>query len=348
MRILLISKKFDYGGSENHLCDLANGLAELGHQVHLLAADGRQRSRLDRRVQFTPVRFSDALLPVHLLLLFSLIRDLRIQVIHAHQRLAVRVACMLGRLTGVPVVATVHGRTRHDLGSRFFRNQLARVIFVSRHVQQRAMRYPELIAKSVYIPNGMSVNGSVCPTDDRLLYISRIDHRHGALLLMLIQVLPALVQGRPHLTLEIIGDGRLAKQVRRAGEGLNRALGRQAVILRGFQPQESPLQGTLLLGVGRSAMKALALGLPVLSVNHRHLGPLLSLDNYDRLKASNFVDVTAPKPMPETLLPRLIESLTILENDGADIIALRRRFIDDFDLTKIVRQTEAVYREIVN
>lgn len=349
MRILLISKKFDFGGSENHLCDLANGLAERGHQVYLLAADGRQRSRLDGRVIFTPIHFSDALLPFHLMRLISLIRGLHIQVIHSHQRLAVRLACFLGRLTGVPVVATVHGRTRHDLGGRYFRKTVNRVIFVSKHVQQRAMRFRELSSKSVFIPNGITADGVLPYRPDRLLYLSRIDHHHGELLLMLINsVMPQLVVHNPRITLAVIGDGRQAERVRRAGQALNAKLNRPAVMFQGFQSEPHvQLAGTMLLGVGRSAMTALAKGLPVLSVNHRHLGTLVDLENYDRLKESNFVHVAGPPPTPATLLPAILEGLARLRNGGLEMSSLRRRLIEDFNQKNIVRQTEAVYREIL-
>lgn len=42
MRILLVLKRFDFGGAENHVCDLANTLCELKHEVFLVTAKGRQ------------------------------------------------------------------------------------------------------------------------------------------------------------------------------------------------------------------------------------------------------------------------------------------------------------------
>lgn len=347
MRILLLSKRFDFGGSENHVCELANSLAENGHQVWLFAAPGRQISRLHPHVQFSPMRFSDVLLLWQIIRIIPIIRSLKIEIIHAHQRLAIKIACLVGKILHIPVVATVHGRTRHDLGNRFFRKIPAQIIFVSRHVLRKASRFPEITHKSVFIPNGIALNGSITVNGDcRLLYISRIDKRHGKLLLMLInEVMPQLVRRYPHLSLAIIGDGRYVEQVRTAAQHANQQFGREAVVWHGFQPEmENWLNTTtLFLGVGRAAMYALSLGVPVLSVNHRHLGPLISTVNYDLLKNSNFVFVDGSPPTLHTLQPLLLDCLANLHKNAADRAVLKSKIRGEFNLDEITRQIEAVY-----
>jgi glycosyltransferase involved in cell wall biosynthesis len=352
MRILLLSKRFDFGGSENHVCELANSLVENGHQVWLFAARGRQISRLNPHVHFLPMRFSDGLLLWQIIRLVPLIRSLKIEVIHAHQRLAIKIACLVGKMLRIPVVATVHGRTRHDLGNRFFRKMPAQIIFISRHVLQKASRFPEITHKSVFIPNGIVLNGSVAVnSDSRLLYISRIDKHHGKLLLMLInEVMPQLARQHPQLTLVIVGDGRNAERVCLAALKLNENLRREVVVCHGFQSEtEDWLSGTtLLLGVGRTAMKALSLGVPVLSLNHRHLGPIITTANFDELKNSNFVFVKGAAPTPQTLLPLLLGSLENSSPNKEERNQLKERVAGEFNLTEIRRQVEAVYYNVLN
>jgi len=36
MNILLVIRRFDFGGAENHVCDLANGLTGKGHRVFFI------------------------------------------------------------------------------------------------------------------------------------------------------------------------------------------------------------------------------------------------------------------------------------------------------------------------
>ncbi len=349
MRVLLLSKRFDFGGSENHVCELADGLAERGHHVVLAAGDGRQKKRLLPEVVYHPLRFSDWRSPMIIRFLFRLIREHGIEIIHAHQRLAVRLGCLTGLWAQVPVVVTVHGRTRHDLGSRFFRRIPARVIFVSRHVMARADRFRELIGKSVYIPNSIAGGGFAAGNDERLYYLSRIDKHHGRLLLMLIEkVLPLLLCRRPQLKLEIIGDGRYAVEVKAAAQKLNCSVGGEAVICRGFRSDiaDCLARGGVLLGVGRAAAMGAALGVTVLSVNDRHLGPVLRLENLSRLQETNFVAVEAPPPVPETLYGRLVEALeqapTLCERQ-----LLSLRLMNELDPQKIIAQVEDLYHAVL-
>ncbi|MDZ7372157.1 MAG: glycosyltransferase [candidate division KSB1 bacterium] len=349
MRILLLVKRFDFGGAENHVCDLANGLAQAGHHVWVAGQRGRQMSRLDSVAQFVDLPLSDWTLLWRLFFLCRFLRTQKIDLIHAHQRLAIRLAGLAGLLTGIPVVATVHGRTRHDLGNWFFRRLPQRVIFVSKQVLKRATRFSCLAEKSVYIPNGLNSNrqGTFCK--DRILYISRIDRRHGKLLSIIIRdVMPALLTDHPQLTFEIFGDGKGLPFLKKTAEELNRRLGRLFVRLHGFQPEpQMILEGSLVMGVGRAAMKGLASGLPVLSINRKHLGPVITCANYPVLKDSNFVDVTGGKPTPRTLLLRLREALSKLEELAEERILLQQSVLQDFDSATVIRRTEQLYQEVL-
>ena len=151
MRILLIIKYFNFGGSENHVCELANALATNGHRVWLFSRAGRQLDRLEPSVRHQRLNLSDIFLPVQIIRLVNVVRQHDIQMIHAHQRLAIKICSLLGKLTGVPVVATVHGKSRHDLGGSFCRKNLTRVIFVSHHILKRAAKFRELRGKSIFI-----------------------------------------------------------------------------------------------------------------------------------------------------------------------------------------------------
>ena len=94
---------------------MANSLALNSHKVWILSRKGRQVDRLDPLVHFQEFHFTDAGLPSQLLHLCRFIRRQNIDVIHVHQRLTIKIACLVGKLLNLPVIATVHGKTRHDL-----------------------------------------------------------------------------------------------------------------------------------------------------------------------------------------------------------------------------------------
>ena len=349
MRILLLIKRFNFGGSENHVCDLANSLAEIGHEVWLLSRHGRQVQRLSPLVRFREIYLSDVRLLIHLVHLRKFILQNDIQLIHAHQRLAIKIAGIVGRLVSIPVIATVHGQTRHDLGGPMIRKKLNRVIFVSNQVLRRGARFKELRGKSVYIPN--SIAEKSCSGDlfsKELVYISRIDKRHSSLLLMLIeQVMPALQALFPNASLRIIGDGRMGEKVRQAADGYNAKYGAPSIKWVGFQsePNRCIYGAALVMGVGRVATQALAQAIPVLSLNYRHQGPFISMQNYQDIKQRNFVCTSGGPPTPQSLTNALVGFLQHPHPWQDEVSKLRTLVLKDHGCRVILDQTEWVYRE---
>ena len=352
MRILLLIKRFNFGGSENHACELANTLAENGHEVWLLSRKGRQVQRLSRCVHFYPFNLSDVGLLSQLIQLrkFILLHD--IQLIHAHQRLAIKIASLAGKLFSIPTVATVHGQTRHDLGAYIYRKCLTRVIFVSNQVLYRAGRFRELRNKSVFIPNSIGDMPRIENVlSGQIVYMSRLDKRHGALLLMIIeQVLPELERKYPHVRLNIFGDGRMFDEVQQAANRFNERVGACKVSCAGFKSETvNCLDGAaLLLGVGRVAAQALSQGVPVLSVNNRHLGSLVSITNFTEFMQNNFVDVKGAAPTAYSLTVALTHFLANELKLKLQAKTLRASVKQHLHQNHIVRQIEFVYHEILD
>ena len=130
MKVLLIVKKLDFGGAENDVIDLANTLSDLGHQVWVVAGKGRGTEDLRKKVRNIPLRFNDLYLVSQVFFIARLVRQEGIQVIHAHQRLPILISCLVGMLTRVPVVATLHGQLKYDIRYKFEYLLLSRLIVV--------------------------------------------------------------------------------------------------------------------------------------------------------------------------------------------------------------------------
>jgi len=271
MRILHLIKNFDFGGAENHVRELANPQEELGHNVFIIARKGRQESWVNKGVRFISLPLKDSLIPVLIPVICYLGLKNRIQVIHAHQRLPIFLACIIGKITGVPVVVTIHGRTRYDLRSRISRKYCTKIIFVSRHVLQVSARYEEIKHKSIIIPNWAAISNNQSDKDPySISYISRVDKNHANLILLMIQkVIFPLVSEFPGITINIIGDGGFLPVIREEAKRLNTRVKREACIVYAFAPDVKRIihRSELILGVGRVALEALACGVPVLSIN---------------------------------------------------------------------------------
>ncbi|RPH25496.1 MAG: glycosyltransferase [Bacteroidales bacterium] len=311
MRILLVLKRFDFGGAENHVCDLANNLAELGHDVFVLAGKGRQVIRLNPKVILIPYRLNDFLFLVNILIIFFLIKKHKIDVIHAHQRIAIFYCSILKKISKKPLVVTVHGRTRLDLRTNFTRNTPDQIIFVSSHVFNVSACYEQIKDKSVVIPNGVVVTTSkLSALPYSISYVSRIDRKHSVVILMMIQeVLPKLIIDFPTLTFNIIGEGKDFRRVEHEVEKFNFRCNRTVCNIKGFQPDVNTIfhKSSLVLGVGRVALEALACGVPVLSVNHNRLGSVITTLNYTSYKAKNFIAVRDEPPTTPRLASLIVD-----------------------------------------
>jgi len=352
MRILLVSKRFDFGGTENHVCDLANSLSELGHNVFLLANKGRQNSRLNPNITFLSIKLSELLFPVNALYIYYIIKKHNIEVIHAHHRTAILYSAIIRKLVKTPLIATVHGRTSLDIRSKFSRKAIDRVIFVSHYIFRYSKCYEQIKDKSVVIPNGIDVlsfNNSVVP--NIITYVSRLDCKHSTVILMIIQeVLPRLLVEIPLLTFNVVGEGRGLKILKSEAEKLNLRMNRRVCDILGYQPEVKRIiqKSSLVLGVGRVSLEALACGVPVLSINQKRLGSIVSIANYDDYKVNNFVAIGSNAPTARAV-HSIVKDFFDNQKRWHDETKIIQGFIKrDFNIQTLTKRVIDTYTEVIN
>lgn len=349
MRILLSIKNFDFGGAENHVCELANALDQRGHDVFVLGKKGRQSHRLNPTVHFIPCPLHSLLLPFNLIHLIQVLKKHRIELIHAHQRYAIHLSSLAGLCAQIPVILTVHGRSQYDLRSWVARRISKKIIFVSAYVMQHAIRFPEIQHKITWIANGVQPSALKDPRKtNQVCYVSRIDKRHSeVLLLMMNEVLPNLLLRYPDLEFHVIGAGTVLPQVMRHAKHLNTSMQREVCCLHGFHPEVKELlhESALVMGVGRVALEALSCGTPVLSVNKKRMGALLSTKNYPFYKTNNFVAVGHTAPTAEKLLSQLTTFFEKPDFWVEETRMIQKRISEDFSCEKSLKNILEVYRE---
>jgi len=355
MRVLLMVKTTDLGGAESHVCDLATELTGLGHEVWVLAARGRRDHTMPAAVRRVAFRYVSPVGGWQARWSARLVRRERIELIHAHQHLPVAIACQVGSLTGVPVVATLHERYPDFMGPAFVRETVARLIVIAPHWRELIRQDdPALFAKTVCIPNGVRLPSSNPAGrhdgEFRLLYASRLNRSHAAVVLMLIdEVLPAMLFAHPQLVLHIAGDGSYRRRVARHADRLNRRVGREVVRMLGYRDDLAPTVAAadVVMGVGRVAIESLAAGVPVASVNGAFLGDVIGQANYETAAANNFVARTSPPPTVERLtavLGKVVARHAFWRQESA---ALRSRVATEFGLAEVTAQTVRVYEAVL-
>jgi glycosyltransferase involved in cell wall biosynthesis len=351
MRILHLVRIFGFGGAENHVRDLANVLDEMGHEVFIMARSGKQNDLLNRGVKFINIRMNDLLAPLKILFVARFVRENGIEVIHAHQRLPVFIGCMAGKITGVPVIVTVHGQTQYDVRSVLARKWIDKFIFVRQSTFDEAKGYGIALEKSLLIQNGVRIANSQEERDYySLCYISRIDKRHSQVISMIMnKVLIHLCGQISDLKFNIAGDGDHLNKIRIEAESINRQLGRTAVIILGYMPdvREVIRKSGLVLGVGRVAIETLACGVPVLSVNQKYFGGLVSRENYSFFQKNNFVAYGMESPDENKLSREIQDYFSNIKHWQDEATYLQKQIDKDFNILKIASGISDLYRETI-
>lgn len=350
MRVLQVITRFDFGGAENYVRELSNELANQGCEVFVFSKYGRQVSLLDPSVRFINAYFYSRLILTQAFNLVRIIRKHKIDVVHAHQRFPIISACIAGLLTRTPVVATVHGRVRHDLRSKLSRKIPTRFIFVSDRVLTVSKYYNELIHKSVIIHNGIprpTINYKFTPNS--IGYISRIDSKHSNVLVQLINVVTSLSVDIPGISLSIYGDGDYLEKIQELANENNQRLGYGAVMVHGYVESLSVAIEVpeLVLGVGRVAIESAYKGCSVISVNNKRMGHLISSENYQFYRTNNFVDINGDPPTKELLYTEISKFFRNKDKNRLQSMALIQQFHDDFDIEVITRQVINIYSESI-
>ncbi len=352
MVILFVIKRFDFGGAENYTADLANTLSDKGHSIIIIARNGKQIAKLKPNIRFIAVSRIQRSLPFQVQLIADTVKKYRVDVVHAHQRFAIQAASLAGKISNIPVVATIHGRTKFDLKSKFARKHLSRLIFISKQVLDKTKYHDQIAHKSVVIPNGHHfLHIERQPQPQQILYASRIDKSHFELLKLLVtHVLPMLYEAFPTVVLRIAGDGKYQEKLIKLCRDTNLKIEKDVCVLTGYNKSinQAIATSSVVLGVGRVALEAAGMGAPLLIVNKKHMGQMLNLDYYQKVKKNNFVAVDAEAPTAEALFDQIHKALAndvYYENQAREIQKLVK---EEFGLNQLSEAILGIYAEVLS
>jgi glycosyltransferase involved in cell wall biosynthesis len=294
---------------------------------------------------------SDLSAPYQIFKIARFVKRHGIEVIHVHQRLPVFIGSMAGKIAGVPVVATVHGHTQYDVRSPLVRKMIDKFIFVRQSTFDEAKGYGISAKKCLLIQNGVRIVNSQDPGDYySLCYISRIDKRHSQVIsLVMNKVLVPFFRQYPALKFNIVGDGDHLEEIRSQADSINSQIGRPVVIIRGYMQDVSEIikESGLVLGVGRVAIETLACGVPVLSVNQKYFGGLVSRENYSFFRKNNFVAYGLESPDENKLTTELKDYFSNIMHWQEEASFLQKKIDEDFNIISVTTSIVDLYNELI-
>ncbi len=169
LNCLIVVPSLIRAGAETQAVDLANGLAALGHTIHLCSFESQldQRQRLSDAVQFHHLQRRSKYDLSLIRRLSALIDVEQIEVVQGVLQFATLVAWLAARKSNTkpPVVAAIHTTVNRGLKQelqdrlvyRRMLKKMAAIVFVCNHQQGHWIRkYPELERLSTVVHNGVA------------------------------------------------------------------------------------------------------------------------------------------------------------------------------------------------
>lgn len=142
MKVLHLTTHLNTGGITTYILRLAVRLANHGIYLHVLSSGGEYEETFTScgvPIWRLPIRTKSELHPklyASLPAALKMIRENKIDILHAHTRVTQVLAWWLKRLTGIPLVTTCHGFYKRRLGRRLLPCWGDRVIAISEPVRR--------------------------------------------------------------------------------------------------------------------------------------------------------------------------------------------------------------------
>ena len=302
LRILHVLSSNFFAGSVAYALQLAEHQTAAGHDV-IMVTDQQGLSdsftclqlpvsNRSLRQRFHNIRF-----------LRKIIREQDISVVHAHSRAASWIAHYAVRGTCVPLVSTIHGRqVKHSaLKSNAIYGEKV-IAICPQLVEHLAHELGMERRKLVSLPNPLDfetlqqIQRTRC--DDGRVVISvvgRLNGPKGAHIAELVErVFPQLLQQAPNLSIQIVGgEWDSFPQAGRDAFAHLQSLYGERIHYLGFTKQvmEIMANSDVVIGAGRVAMEALALGTAVFAMGEACCHGLVTNANLSDAIGTNFGDI---------------------------------------------------------
>lgn len=275
MRLLVYPHDLSIGGSQINAIDLAAGVANAGHEVVVYGIPGPLIDYIEQRgLRFLParrLRYRPA--PSRIAQLASIACRERLDLIHAYEWPPCLDAYFgAGLFLGVPVLCTVLGMTvmpyiptsvplimgTADLGDEARKVQ-GNEVWVLEPPIDVARDHPGLDGSAFRFANGVTKSELLVVSVSRLAIDLKLDA-----LVRAIDAVDVLAARYP-IRLVLVGDGPARSALLNRAMLVNRRWGRDVVTLPGssLDPRPAYAAADVVIGMGSSALRALAIGRPV-------------------------------------------------------------------------------------
>lgn len=360
---MLLTSHLKIGGIPVYTVTLANCLRKKGHTVFVASSGGQLKGELSAGITHidVPLKTHSVLSPKIWTAIFKLrrlIKKEKIDIIHAHTRVAHFTAHVLSRMTGVPYVATWHGFYRPHFFRKFIPCWGEKTIAISKGVLRHLVDdFNREETKVRLIFNGVDASKfkNDYTEDQRQVIKRKYGLKNGPIVgiicriagdkghAFLIEAFKGALSQVPEAQLIIVGEGKLKNDLKSRVARLG--IGEAVYFFDGtLNPREFLAvmdvftMPSIEEGFGIAAVEAMLMGVPVVTTS---VGGFRSV-----LNEGEFGIMVEPRDV-SGLRDAIVKMLTDRAFAGKIAQAAQRHAALNFSAERMTAQTEDVYAEVI-
>ena len=364
MRILLVTSNLRIGGIERYTVTLANALREMGHSVFVASAGGEMETQLLPGIKAVKIplgtkSIASPRISATVFKLWELVKEEKIEIIHAQTRVAQFAACIVSSMTKVPYVSTWHGFYKphffrkvlpcwgemtiaismsvyDHLKNDFHRDEKKiRLIYNGLDTSRFARVYTEKEKQEIRKTYGLK-RGPV------IGIIARLSEEKGHMIL--VEAFKSLLEDIPDAQLLIVGSGRIEGKIKsrvsELGIGANvNFIGNTLDTHDLLSVMDVSVRPSIREGFGLTLVEAMLMGVPVVSSD---------VGDFRTMNEDSEIGVLAD-PLDSRKLKDAIKKILTDREFAIRISAAAKKYAEShFSADMMARQVEKVYREVID
>ncbi|MBQ4664735.1 polysaccharide deacetylase family protein [Aeromonas hydrophila] len=339
MNILMALSQLEVTGAEVYATTVGNELTRRGHQVFYVS-DTLTKPTLGEVFKLRFNKRSILRRFWHVFYLIYLIKKHHIQLVHAHSRASGWSSYVACKLTGTPMITTVHGRQPVHASRKAFHALGFRAVAVCEDIAHQIIDNLGVDPAIVQVlRNGIETDKFQpvpAPTNARpvIAIVGRLSGPKGELCYRLLDEVLDL----DACQVKVVSGSQLPARFQRFQERVD---------FVGYVEDVPALmaQCDLVIGAGRVAMEALLCGRPAFAIGEAKAIGLVTEQNLDEALASNFGDI-GPQDLAIDFAALKAQIAPALAS-GTVSDAVRQRIQVEYGLAGVVSGLESIYQDAV-
>jgi peptidoglycan/xylan/chitin deacetylase (PgdA/CDA1 family)/glycosyltransferase involved in cell wall biosynthesis len=342
MNIALILSQLEITGAEAYAVSLADYLIRHGYKVTIVS----DTLTLKTSAQYLKMNLNHRSFPnrlKHIYLLSRMIKQRDIEILHSFSRASGWVSFFVSKICGIPLLTTVHGRQHLHLSRKIVKGFGDYIIAVCENIKTHLIEDLGVEEREIeIIRNGFDFEefkkySEIKPEENLVSLIGRLSGPKGE---VAYQIIKEVLSNVPGIKVNVIGGSPVPerfKNLSRTNPEIN-FLGFREDILHQIRKSQ------VVIGSGRIAISAIGLGVPSIAVGESCSIGLITKGNIAEALKSNFGDIGKAQSFDfEKIRTDLIYALKEKPDDSG----LKAIIQDQFDIEKVGKRIESIYRKLI-